>query len=231
MPGGGLLQLEEAHVEGGIVRDQHRVLAKTLELRQDFAYGRLARQRLRLDAVNARGGLADRALRIDELLEHFVLEQPGVDDAHRAEADDLVAGGGFKPRGFGVENRIVEIDQPPIGKALHRIRVAKQIEVVVLGPALRAETAPRRRRGRRPERQQQPEPGRMRGLVRLHPDFAAVALEHVLQGQGRLLGADLHRLGFPQRERVAGHDRPAPDQIQFGKAAVFAARRPIERTP
>ena len=60
----------------------------------------------------------------------------------------------------------------------------------------------------------------MRGFVRLDPDFAAVALEHVFQGQGRLLSADLHRLDFPQGERVAGHDRSAPDQIQFGEAAV-----------
>ena len=61
----------------------------------------------------------------------------------------------------------------------------------------------------------------MRGLVRLHPDFSAVALEHVLKGQRRLLRADLHRLGFPQRQRVAAHDRPAPDQVQFGKVAAF----------
>ena len=89
---GGLLQLEKAHVESGIVRDQHRVFAKMLELRQDLAYGRLACQSPRLDAVNAGGGLADRPPRIDELLEYFALEQPGVDDAHRADADDLVAG-------------------------------------------------------------------------------------------------------------------------------------------
>ena len=47
------LKLEKAHVESRIVRDQDRVLAKTVERRQHLFNARLGGERRSVDAVDA----------------------------------------------------------------------------------------------------------------------------------------------------------------------------------
>jgi hypothetical protein len=55
------------------------------------------RHHLRADAVDRHRGLGDRPPRIDELLEALVPAQLAVDDARRADLDDLVAGRRVEP--------------------------------------------------------------------------------------------------------------------------------------
>jgi hypothetical protein len=64
-----LLELQEAHVEGGVVRHQHRVLREGMEGRQHLVDGRLAGHHVGRDAVDRDGCRGDAALRVDQLLE------------------------------------------------------------------------------------------------------------------------------------------------------------------
>ena len=90
-PGALLLELQEAHVEGGVVRDQHCVGDEGAEHRQHLRDRRLPGQHFGRDAVDLHRGRRQAALRVDQLLVGFVPQQAPIDDAHRADLDDLVA--------------------------------------------------------------------------------------------------------------------------------------------
>ena len=59
-------------------------------------------------------GRGDRAPRIDQLLEALLAQQLAVDDAHRADLDDLVAAGRVEPGGLGVEHGVGQLGQRPL---------------------------------------------------------------------------------------------------------------------
>jgi hypothetical protein len=59
---------------------------------------------IRRDAVDLGGRLGQLAQRIDQLVEGFRLEQLAIDDAGRADLDDLVALGRIEAGGFGIED-------------------------------------------------------------------------------------------------------------------------------
>ena len=68
-----------------------------------------------VDAVDRRPASGDiGAPRVDELLEALVPQQAAVDDAQRADLDDLVAVGRIEPGGLGVEHGVAELGQQPI---------------------------------------------------------------------------------------------------------------------
>ena len=58
-------------------------------------------------------GGRDVASRIDELLEAVLAAQLAVDDARRADLDDLVARRRIEPGGLGVEHRVAQVHQAP----------------------------------------------------------------------------------------------------------------------
>ena len=91
--------------------------------------------------------------RVDELVEALLPQQPAVDDARRADLDDLVAGRRRQARGLGVEHGVGQLGQRAVVE-LARSAPARgeQVEVVVLGPAVAVQAAarPRAAPGRRP---------------------------------------------------------------------------------
>ena len=84
----------------------------------------------------------ERAPRIDQLLEALLAQQPAVDDAHRADLDDLVALGRIEARGLGVEHGVAQLGERAIVECARLRRGLEQVEVVELG-------APVLARGRR----------------------------------------------------------------------------------
>jgi hypothetical protein len=68
-----------------------------------------------------------------------------------------------------------------------------------------------------------------RGADWLVPDLAAVALEHVADGERRLLGAHLERLGS-QRASARRTAAAAPREVELDERAVAAARNATSRT-
>ena len=108
------LELQQAHVEGGIVGHQDRPLGETMEEVQHLADIRLPLQHFGLNSMNADRILANDALGFHQLFKNFRFEQPAVDDAHGAQGDHLVAFANVQPRGLGVENRIGQLRKQPV---------------------------------------------------------------------------------------------------------------------
>ncbi len=112
--GRGLLELQEAHVEGDVVADQHGVGGEGVEGRQHLGDPGLAAHHLRPDAVERDRRLGDAAAGIDELVEALAAQEPAVDDPHRAHLDDLVAAGRVEAGRLGVEHRAGEPLERPV---------------------------------------------------------------------------------------------------------------------
>ena len=110
------LELQEAHVEGGIVSDQDGVFAEAVKDGQDLADLRLSGDRSRVDSVHPRRLRRDRSARIDQLFKDFAAQQPAVHHAHGSDADDFVARGGLQAGRLGVEHRVVELRQLSVGQ-------------------------------------------------------------------------------------------------------------------
>jgi len=88
-----LLHLQEAHVEGDVVADQHGVGAEVVKCRQHGVDGWLAAHHVVGDAMDQNSFRLQRHARIDQLVEGLLMQQATVDDAHGTELDDLVAFG------------------------------------------------------------------------------------------------------------------------------------------
>jgi hypothetical protein len=109
-----------------VVRHQHRVLAEAMECGQRLASVGWPARFGELDAVDAHRIARIGALGIDQLLEHLLLEEPPVHDAHRADADDLVPGGGLDARGLGVEDRVAQLGEPLPARPCAGVRLRKR---------------------------------------------------------------------------------------------------------
>ena len=91
---------------------------------------------LGLDAVDRDARLRQAALRVDQLLEGFLAQQLAVDDARRADLDDLVAGARLQARGLGVEHGVAQLGQAAVVQRMLALAGAEEVEVVVLGAAV-----------------------------------------------------------------------------------------------
>jgi hypothetical protein len=129
------LQLQEAHVEGRVVRHQHGVLRKGMEGRQHLLDGGLAGHHLGRDAVD-RDAAAGIALRVDQLLEALLPAQLAVDDARGADLDDLVALGSGSGRWSRCRTRCRPARPAAVGQRGVALAGGEEVEVVVLGPAV-----------------------------------------------------------------------------------------------
>ena len=213
--GGGFFQLQKAHVECGVVRDQHGVGGKGVKSRQHLGNRGLAGHHLGLDAVDRNRRRRDGSLRIDELLKTFRAQQLAVDDARRTDLDDLVALGRVEPRRLGVEDRVAQFAQKALVELAALRRGLEQIEVVVLRPAVAAhKAASRQLLLRAGQGQQKAEEGLVAHALALEPELAAVALNHVAHRHRRAVGADLHRIGFPAHHGLGAHRLAGPQQVE-----------------
>ena len=109
--GAVFLQLQEAHVERRVVCDEHRILTEGMERRQHDVDVRLAEHHVLGDAVNGDRFRFERNFRIDDLVKNLLPQQAVIDNARRADLDDLVAIRRFQTRGFGIEHGIGQIRQ------------------------------------------------------------------------------------------------------------------------
>ena len=97
---------------------------------QHLAQRRLGNEQLGIDAVDAARFPFERTLGIDELLEHFVLEQAPVDDAHGAQADDLVARRRLEAGSLGIEHRVGELAERLVVEFTLGPDASEEIEVI-----------------------------------------------------------------------------------------------------
>ena len=95
----------------------------------------------RLDAGDPARLRRHGAPRVDELLEHLVLQQAAVDDPDGADGNDLVALGRLQPGGLGVEHRVAQARQRPVVLLRRLARLMEQVEIVELGPAFAGRAA------------------------------------------------------------------------------------------
>ena len=164
----------------------------------------------------------ERAFRIDDLVEDFLAQQAVVDDARRADLDDLVALRRLQPGRLGIEHGVGEFAE--LAVEIDRTLVElEQVEVVILRPAGDLALLDHHFRIRRRDRQHEAEIGAMRRLLALVPNLAAVPVDHVAQGERRGIAADLHAFQLPGIESLGGHRRAGPDQVEIGEPA-FAAQ-------
>ena len=216
-----LLELQEAHVEGRVVRHQHRLVGKGMEGRQHLLDGGLALHHLRLDAVDGNGRGGNRPTGVDQLLERLLLDQLAVEHPGGADLDDLIAFGRVEAGGLGVEHGVDQIDQATLFQILMAAAGSEQIEVVVLRSAVAVHIAGRtggghRRLGVGPG-QQEAEEGLVAHPFALEPELAAVALHHVAHRQlAAVLATDLDAVDLPAHHRFGAHRLAGPDQVELG---------------
>ena len=215
----GFLQLQESHVERGVVCHQHRIGREGVEGREHFTDLWLANQHLRGDTVDLRRFRGETPAGIDELLERLAAAQLAIDDARCADLYDLVAFGGVETCGFGIEDRKRQLGKQTVVERMPLFGNREQIEVVVFGSALAAQIGLgfvlHLLLGRRRWQQDSEERPVLR-LLALEPDFAVVALDDVAHRQGTALVANAHRLEFPAHHGLGAHRLARPDQVQMG---------------
>ena len=130
----GLLELQELHVEGGVVGNQHRVADEVPEFRQDVADAGLVLDHVVGDAVKTDGGLGDFAPRIDQSRERLAGLDVAIDDAHPGDGDDFVAMGRPKAGGFRIEDDERQRFQRPAAQFVQVHGVVVDVELGVFGP-------------------------------------------------------------------------------------------------
>ena len=97
------LEIEEAEVEAGIVRDERRILDEVEQLLGLLREARLVRQEDRCEAVD-RFGLARHVALGIEISVEVPAGLDAVEHLDAADLDHAVAAGRVEPGGFGVEN-------------------------------------------------------------------------------------------------------------------------------
>ena len=97
------LEIEEAEVEAGIVRDERRILDEVEQLVDRLGKARLVRQEDARQAVHLLRFERHVALGIEVGVE-MAAGFDAVDDLDAADLDHPVAAGRIEPGGFGVEN-------------------------------------------------------------------------------------------------------------------------------
>ena len=166
----------------------------------------------------------NRPLRVDQLFEAFLPQQLAIDDARRADLDDFVTTARVQPGGFGVEHRIGELSEPPVGQCAAGLAGLEQIEVVILGPAAereqfgRVELFPLAR-----QRQQEAEEGTVTHPLALEPEFTAVPFHHVAHRQRRAFAAADHVVHLPAHDGFGAHGLALPDQVEVGPPGLRRA--------
>jgi len=128
-----LLQLQEAHVESGVVPDQHRVGAEGVKLGQDAVDERLSDEQFTRDAVYLDRLLRQPATRIDQLVEALMTKQPTIDDPRRPDLDDLVSLRRLQTSRFSIEDGIAQLHQRAIVEFMAGSRPAEDIEIIEFG--------------------------------------------------------------------------------------------------
>ena len=227
-----LLELQEAHVERGVVRDQHGLAGVGVERPQHLVDRRLAGHHVGRDAVDRNRRRRNRAVRIDQLLEAFAAQELAVDEPRRADLDDLVAPGGIESRGLGVEHGVRKLGEPLVVQRPAALRAREQVEIVVLRPAAgvherRVGVVAGRRRRR--ERQQEAEERAVAHAVALEPELAAVALHDVAHRRRAGLGERRHRIHLPGHDGFRAHHAAAPHQVEMRALPRAGGQPQLER--
>lgn len=131
----GLQELQQAHVEGGVVGHQHGLLGEAVELGQHPVDGGLAVEHGLGDARDGDRGRRDRALGVHQLVEDLLAQQPSVDDAHGAEGDDGVPLGDVETGGFAVEDREGEGGEGALVQFRALAGLVEEVEIVIFRAA------------------------------------------------------------------------------------------------
>jgi hypothetical protein len=166
------------------VGDEHGVTAEIMEGGQNDVDLRLPAHHVVGDAVNAHTLGSQEALRVDQLIKVLVPQKAAVDDAHGTDLDDLVPGSGLEPGGFGVEDGVRQIAQPPVEiDAL--VAEMKEVEIVVLRADARLVAGSLRLQAvGQGDRQDEAKEAALAGLFAFVPDFTTMAVDHIAQRQG-----------------------------------------------
>ena len=101
------LGIDEAEIEGGVVRNQRRIFDKTQELVGHVLEQRLVLQEIDGEAVHGDGVRMDIALGIEIAVE-LAAGWDAVDDLDAAELDQAIAAGRVEARGLGVEHDLAQ---------------------------------------------------------------------------------------------------------------------------
>ena len=159
----------------------------------------------------------DTAARIDQLVEALAVQQLAVNDAGRADLDDLVALGRVQPGRLGIEDRIGDLREQPIVEVAEGLAAGEQLEIVVLGPTPRG----RRRQCRlgRRERQEEAEERDAADPVVFDPELSAVPLGDVAHGERQSRAARLHRFALQAAQGLGAGVPSRPGEIEACAAA------------
>ena len=176
-------ELQETHIESGVMGNQDCVFTKFVEGRQYDIDRRLATHHVFSNAVNRDGFGLQWTFRIDDLIESLLPQQAVVDDAGGADLDDFITIRRLQAGRFSIENRVGQFAELAI-KVNRFVCKIEEIKIVILRPTGTSfAILGFRFNFRRCNRQHKAEVSPMRRFFTLIPDLATMPVDHIPERQ------------------------------------------------